>query len=66
MTFFMFLKNATHMMCWKTHPKGGSCRQLVTKDYCAVSDFNDLVTDCHVVAAAMKHLGMVAVDRKQQ
>lgn len=40
-------------------------RNIVTKvarDYHAVSQFIDLVTDCHVLAAAMEHLGMVSVD----
>jgi hypothetical protein len=36
----------------------------VTKDYHADSVFFDLVVDCHVVAAAMTHLGMEDVPKR--
>ena len=42
-------------------------RNVVTKvarDYHAVSDFVDLVADCHVFDTAMKHLGMMPVDSR--
>ena len=42
-------------------------RNVVTKvarDYHAVSDFVDLVADCHVLDTAMKHLGMMTVDSR--
>ena len=42
-------------------------RNVVTKvarDYHAVADFVDLITDCHVLAATMEHLGMTTVDSR--
>ena len=42
-------------------------RNVVTKvarDCHVLSDFVDLVTDCHVLATAMKHLGMMTEDSR--
>ena len=66
-----------HVLCnVQSSQKGGTLSQLhnlinrrnvltkVARDYHAVSDFVDLVADCHVLDTAMKHLGMMTVDSR--